>query len=155
MGYRSEVRCLIYGDPGKLQALITKHQLEGGKIFEPAWFGTNLRRYKAERQVYNYEKSVAAGSGTAVRAVWATVEVEVLDLYGGSWKWYETYEDVITWHRFMQEAEELFGLDYEFIRIGEEPTDVQVERSANDEQWLRTVTSITCDVEARGDDLPM
>jgi hypothetical protein len=151
MGYRSQVRALIYGDPDKLNAMIVKHQLEGGEIFSS--FAGSLTRYKAMRIVYDVEASAATvdpstGKGTAV---WADVEVEVLDLSGDDWKWYPNYEDVQAWMVFMRSAGE-FGCSWEFVRIGEEQGDIECESNVLDdgEHWLSVTSSITNDVESRG-----
>jgi hypothetical protein len=147
MGYRSQVRCLIYGEPDKLNALIVKHQLEGGKIFD-SWFADSLKRYTAVRHRYNAEKSAAMpkDDGGAQRAVWDDVEVEVLDLQGDDWKWYPNYDDVIAWEEFMRSADE-FDCSFEFVRIGEDTTDIEQESNVLDEgdYWLGVHSTITCE----------
>lgn len=151
MGYRSQVRCLIYGLPDKLNAMIVKHQLEGGKLFDNDWFRDNITRYKATRSYYDHEASIASvdpntGKG---QAIWREVEIEILDLYGDDWKWYPGYEDVRAWEAFMRGAHE-WNCSYEFIRVGEEQNDIEREENVLDEgdRWLGTHTSIYCDAPA-------
>lgn len=147
MGYRSEVRCLIYGPPDKLNAMIVKHQLEGGRLLTE-YFKDDWKRYKTVRTIYDAEASKAtvdeSGKG---RPVWKDVEVEVLDLEGESWKWYPNYEDVKAWEAFMRGADE-WGCSFEFVRVGEDQGDVEIERNILDDgyEWLSTSTTICCDV---------
>jgi len=116
MGYRSQVRSLIYGDPDKLQALVTKHMLEGGMAFADK---SGLRRYRMTRKVYT---ATDDHDGRAYE--WVDHEVEVLDLYGDDWKWYPDYPDVQEWERLLADAPE-FDLSTEFVRIGEETEDIE------------------------------
>lgn len=119
MGYRSEVRCVIYGEPDKLQALITKHILEGSKVFEQ--FKDSLKRGEMH---------------------WAKGTIEVLELYGDSWKWYPDYPDVMAFTALRDEAPD-FGLSYEFIRVGEEDDDLEIERGGDDVLFIIDVTRDT------------
>jgi hypothetical protein len=110
MGYRSEIRCLIYGTKENLEAYITETALiSGSRIFNK--FKDNLTRYTAN----------PLGVGTPA-------PVHVLDFYADGWKWAPEYEDVDLWMAFMRAAEEA-GLQYEFVRIGENPEDIEKEYS--------------------------
>lgn len=141
MGYRSQVRCLIYGDPEKLDAFIITHELIlNTQILES--FGENLTRYATKAWYYVESKAVER-------------EVHVLDLYGDGWKWYESYSDVQAWTKFMQDAPNM-GLDYEFIRIGEEHTDVEQESSNQNHSFLWVGSPpIVEDIEKIGENLPI
>ena len=148
MGYRSQVRCLIYGDPDKLQAHITAHLLTNGKVFEH--FADSLKRYKTVRRTYDDDFTVGIGpdpdNGRA-QPQWRETPIEVLDLCGDSWKWYEGYPDVVAFEAFMRSAPDL-ELTYEFLRIGEEDTDTERETGGDDDgdYYLGINRSIWCDM---------
>jgi hypothetical protein len=117
MGYRSEVRSVIYGPPDKVQAFWTKHTL----LENPAikGFESDIRRYMVD-----------SGDGTAV-----------IDLRGDSWKWYPDYPDVAGWLAMIDEigceAEGTEGLSYEFARLGEESDDTEYHTGGHDPlYWL-------------------
>lgn len=134
MGYRSQVRSLIYGDPDEICRLVAAQALQGKPdIF--AIFGESLTRYRVMRNTPNHE---------AGEIKWREVEVEVLDLSGDSWKWYSEYEDVKAWHAFMSSAEEL-GLDTEFVRIGEDDNDIE-RAFSGDDPMLGVSSSIVDDI---------
>lgn len=120
MGYRSQVRCLIYGREEDLKA-----HIEGQLILFSALaingFKDSLTRYV-----------IKAGDNT---------ELHVLDLNGDGWKWYPSYPDVQAWTEFMQSSPDL-GLEYEFIRIGEESGDIEKEYSENPAYFLETTSPI-------------
>lgn len=121
MGYRSQVRALIYGEPDKLGAFITAHSLLlGSPVFQH--FAESLTRYESEAWYDINEKSQKK-------------TVHVLDLYGDDWKWYEDYSDVQAWEKFMQDAPN-WHLDYEFVRIGEDRDDVIEERTNDSHNFL-------------------
>ncbi len=118
MGYRSEVRCLIYGEPEKMNAFIITHQLIlSSSIFRD--FKENLIRYSIKVDVLPNDDR-------------KTRTLQVLDLHGDDWKWYEAYEDVQAWMSFMKDASNM-ELNYEFIRIGEgggDQQDIEVDRTS-------------------------
>ena len=117
MGYRSLVRCLIYGSKDKLEAFIIAQQLilNNSALFE---FKDVLRRYTINRGNNTYH---------------------VLDLTGIDWKWYPIYDTVIAWMTMLKETKS-FGLYYEFIRIGDEDNDVEVHASDHSEDLIQTST---------------
>lgn len=131
MGYRSQVRCLIYGEPDKLDAFIMAHRMIlGSSVFSN--FTEDLAKYKAKFITgYNAEKKETEYK-----------TIHVLDLHGNGWKWSEDYEDVTAWHSFMDEAPG-FGLNFEFIRIGEEYDDVDRQEGGDEEThaWYLHVSS--------------
>ena len=139
MGYRSEVRSLIYGPPDKVQAFWVKHKLLNNPALEG--FGQDLSRY-----------DVDSGDG-----------VSVIDLWGDSWKWYEDYPDVAGWMAMLHEIDdELPGteeLNYEFARVGEDYNDVVFDTGGQGvEYWLGFRREIAADIptklkdETNGDD---
>lgn len=131
MGYRSQVRGVIYGEPDKLQAFITKAMLEGCSAL--THFADDLRRYRSVRRIYDHEATALQqpnhNGGRTLQ--FKLVPIEVLDLRGDDWKWYEDYPDVRAWHDLMAEAPE-FGLNYEFMRIGEETADIEEQSGVAD-----------------------
>lgn len=44
-----------------------------------------------------------------------------------STKWYESFPDVQAHHTLMDQAHELYGAGYRFVRIGEDPNDIDVQ----------------------------
>lgn len=133
MGYRSSVRSLIYGDPDKIDALVAKHTLLGTEAADSVL--REVRRYSILRDT--------AAPGVVVMGS----TYEVLDLYGDSWKWYDSYPDVQFWHALLEEAAEL-GLNTEFVRIGENENDIQIERNIQDDgcELVNVYASIECDI---------
>lgn len=110
MGYISEVRCLIYGDPDHMDALKMRETLADKGVFES--FKDYLRFYDMDVHMYRGND-------------WQVVRQRAIDLEG-SFKWYENYEDVQAWHAFMESAIEFHeSINYEFVRIGEEHSDVE------------------------------
>jgi hypothetical protein len=109
MGYRSEVRAIVYGSKDQLDALITAQRLiEGSTVFKDF-----------EGSITRHEFSLAGVES----------KFHGLVLAGDSWKWYPVYDVVIVWEKFMEAAEEM-GLLWEFIRVGEESGDVEHRMSA-------------------------
>lgn len=130
MGYRSEVRAMIYGEPEKLNAFVVQQKLLGSIVFTA--FADSLERYKMESWTQ------AALDAERVQTI-----LEVLEIYGTEWKWYDAYEDVQAWMSMMRAAPEA-GLNYEFVRVGEESNDTERESGGdNEESWLSTSTQIT------------
>ena len=130
MGYRSEVRSVIYGTQEQLDTFITTHQLIlNTQILNE--FKQHLTRYTIEMDFYNSETKE-----------FEKRTLSVLDLYGSSWKWYESYSDVQAWEKLLKDAEEQ-GLHTQFVRIGEEEGDIENRQIGDDfYQILSTHTSI-------------
>lgn len=133
MGYRSQVRSLIYGEPDKICALYAAQALTGGKVFSD-YFADELKRYRIDRDVYGEDGQ-------------RTIEVEVIDYTGDSVKWYAGYHDVQAWEQLLSDAAEM-GLCTEFIRVGEEHDDIECRFRVDDggDHYLSTSTSITDEV---------
>lgn len=130
MGYRSEVRSLVYGPKEAVEAFIITYQLaHGNKLFKE--FEGNLRRYAITAAIYQPPQAPETD------AVWLKEPYEVIDLYGQSWKWYPNYDDVVAWEAFLDLAQHA-GLNTEFIRIGEETTDVEHRTSEQAQGYLGT-----------------
>lgn len=148
MGYRSQVRCLVYGDTDKLQALITKHELMGSGVMDQ--FNDSLKRYTCRRRSYDHEATLMQpqDENGGRQPVICERIVEVLDLTGDDWKWYSDYPDVAAWTAMMLDAA-MFDCSYEFMRIGEEDNDIETERNVLDDgdQWLVVSRKIECEIE--------
>jgi hypothetical protein len=136
MGYYSEVRCIIYGAKVEMQAFITAQAL----VFSSPVF----REFKGSLSLY----------ATLVGTSDDLTELCVLDLYGDYWKWYKGNEDVKAWTAFMNEAEEA-GLDYEFVRIGEDEGDIERSSTENTKCLLYVSTPTIQDDINKGEDLPL
>jgi hypothetical protein len=125
MGYRSDVTAIVYGPIEKFNALIAKHELLGTSPF--GHFKDYLTR-----------GSLPDGSA-------------ILELQGEGWKWYESYPDVKCWMAFMYDAE-VMGLEYEFIRIGENDDDLERQGSSANSGLLYAVRSVACDYDIAKED---
>ncbi len=104
MGYRSDVCCVIYGEHDVYKAFITEQALILGS--------TVFSEFK-----HNLTEHIIAMHDGSTRYM--------LRMQAKDWKWYEGYPIVDGWNAFMQASEEA-GLQYEFIRIGEETTDIEI-----------------------------
>ena len=140
MGYRSEVVGLVYGEEKRVDEYIALHKIEYGDksildIFpmndDPNELWVDGITIKTEpRQEFG-------GEGEPPKQV----KYKFIKLYGSDWKWYPEYEDVKTWDKFMRSSE-VFGLEYEFARIGEESNDVEHITSENAEYMVYISRSI-------------
>lgn len=151
MGYRSRIRGCVYGEPEQVDLYIVKHKMQYGSenVFE---------KFEKAKEYKNKYGDVVTHEGISFKekAAWVYTEEEtgiekiarpkykIVDLDGVDWKWYEDYEDVKMWHKFMDEAEE-FGLMYEFVRCGESYDDIEHLHSDDNENFLYPVTDIACE----------
>ena len=107
MAYRNNVASVIYGRPEKIDAFITLNQL----VLSNPSFATlhnHIRRYETEDELGG--------------------PVHILHLDVNNTTWDVFYNDTQSWMEAMRKAPEM-GLEYEFIRVGEDPTDIQIDRS--------------------------
>lgn len=128
MGYRSNVTFLIYGRPSGMDCFTMKHIHTAG---DRNVFGTAME---------------SAECFTA----WVSENTAYLLFEAEDWKWYSGYPAVDALGAFMRASNE-FGLAYEFIRIGEDDDDIEVERCGADGgqevlYLLDLERSIRCDV---------
>jgi len=65
----------------------------------------------------------------------------VLMFDANSVKWYESYDEVKNFTVFLDDVQKL-GYEYEFMRIGEDDTDVESMTSSNAERFLYVQRSI-------------
>jgi hypothetical protein len=57
---------------------------------------------------------------------------EVLFLDFDEVKWYDSFPEVIAWKAFLAKAEES-GMYYEFVRLGEDDSDVELDSNVDDD----------------------
>lgn len=150
MGYRSQVHCVIYGTEDQIAPLVAKHQLLDSEVFKT--FHENIKQFTMVKNVYDHAATEAQepdGEGKRP-AIWKDVTFDVIELSNGgehSWKWYEGYPDVMAWHAFMGEASDA-GCCVEFVRIGEEPNDIEVEQHFPDDWGGDHVLSVSSQIHA-------
>lgn len=110
MGYRSEVKSLIYGTASQLGNFIdANHDL-----------------YKKVREDFN------GSIKDMVKKYRDNKDLSIIYLKDDYTKWYDEYEEVQRWHELLDLAEQA-GLSVEFIRIGESSEgDIEVYQSGNE-----------------------
>jgi len=113
MGYRSDVKSLIYGDVEPMKVFMVKT-----KMLSP---NNALEMFKTHIAM----QTVKVG---------ADAELLCIEMHSDYSKWYESYEDVKAWEALLIEAEK-DGLEYEFVRIGEESGDIE-ERCSTDARYF-------------------
>lgn len=132
MGYRSEVRCLIYGTKEQMDVFLTTQALV---LNSPA-----LQEFK--KDLIRYEIKLREET------------LHVLDLDGSDWKWYQGAKWVEAWNSFMEAAEE-DDLQYEFICIGEDPRDIEQDTSADYIGLLHVLHPSIAEDFDKGEKLPL
>lgn len=118
MGYRSEVKSLVYGNPIEMQ----KFKEDNAELIEQLAedFGNNVS------QINN-----------------GHYELIYLDLEYA--KWYDSYSDVTRWHNLLNLAKEA-ELMTEFVRIGEDSAgDIEADYQGDVEYYLQTECHIVAD----------
>lgn len=116
MGYRSDVTVLIYPDNGE----------------------QNEARYDTLKLLMN----------TTFKGVYEEFESNfewldnhrVLKFAIESIKWYDSYPDVQKFARMLDDLGEMEGLNYEFMRVGEESDDVEELQRGEDLRYALSVT---------------
>lgn len=134
MGYRSDVRSIIYGEPDKLLAFTTAQRLKGSKVFE--YLAHSLEQYEVMGTIWlPADDPTNPASLNSIDGIVAALDLNCEDV-----KWYDTYDD-IAWEQLLLDAEEA-GLDYEFARVGEDDGDVERKMTDTSQGWLNVTTSI-------------
>lgn len=118
MGYRSDVKSLIYGDVEPMKVFMVKT-----KMLSP---NNALEMFKDNIKVEAIKLS-------------ATDELLCIELHCDCAKWYDSYEDVQAWEALLKEVEK-DGLDYEFVRVGEENGDVEQRCSTDASHYISVNT---------------
>lgn len=115
MGYRSEVRIMIYdADATKMNAFIAAATLKG-----------------------YWDKFDCDGKQLMLRTVEGDEHKAMLmvEYFGDGVKWYDTYEDVQAMEHMLELAGTM-GVQYEFIRLGEDIEDIDIRRSDEADYYL-------------------
>lgn len=107
MGYRSEVASIIYGDADKVRALLAAARLQGNEA---------LKELEDYIEIKTNEHRLE-------------VELKLEDV-----KWYADFPFVQGWERLCSEAESM-GLQWEFMRSGEDSSDIDHFHSDNHDQY--------------------
>ena len=122
MGYRSEVRCLVYPS----SALEPSQQTEA---------------YNTLKMLMNTTfKDVMDDFGANITFIDVK---EVVDFEINDVKWYDSWDDVSRFMAMLPQLEEA-GFSYEYIRVGEDSDDIEYRNTENNLGFLGTHTAITC-----------
>jgi hypothetical protein len=124
MGYRSNIRCLIYP--------------------------MDRAAADAPTLVDNYHALVTLMNTTFKEVVdfwdgFMTLDEKhhVVDFAIDDVKWYDSYPDVAAFEKMLGEVEDL-GYSYEFVRVGEDNDDIDLRESYHSNGYLGVTTHITC-----------
>jgi hypothetical protein len=101
MGYRSEVRSVIYGEPKVVDQFLEDFSVD----FE-------IVKGDSDLEIVSHD------------------DYKVIHLHNDYCKWYDDYPVVQKWNDLMKKSQD-FGLNYEFIRIGEDSDDMEEDCSPN------------------------
>jgi hypothetical protein len=111
MGYRSDVTVLIYPDNGEQNA----ERYDTLKVLMNTTF---KETYEAWEDSFDWLDNH-----------------RVLKFAVESVKWYDSYPDVQNFARMLDDLGEMEGLNYEFMRVGEEYDDLEQAQRGNDLQY--------------------
>jgi len=124
MGYRSNIRCLIYP--------------------------MDTAKENADTFVGNYHALVTLMNTTFKETLdmwdgYVTFDDthNLIDFAIDDVKWYDSYPDVTAFMQMLTDVQDL-GYEYEFVRVGEESKDIEFRESNNHNGYLNTRTEITC-----------
>jgi len=112
MGYRSDVKALIY----------------------PANSDKNLLEYDKLKLLFNTTFQDVFTAWGEDYFSWDDKH-RVLMFDANSVKWYDSYQEIQTFVKFLADVHEL-GYEYEFMRIGEEDEDVESDRTGDSEGYM-------------------
>jgi len=122
MGYRSNIRCLIYPmDKAEADAPTLVDNYHALKTVMNTTFKEVMNSW-SEHIVFDDDHSL--------------IDFAIDDV-----KWYESYPDVSA---FMQMIHEVEDLGYEFVRVGEDNGDIECLESNNHNGYLHVSTNIVC-----------
>jgi hypothetical protein len=117
MGYRSDVTALIYPDGGEHSALnYNKLKLLMNTTFKELFDEWGGVREFSDGWEWNDDVLVLQFTATSV-------------------KWYDSYPDVQRFVKFLGEVQEL-EYQYEFMRVGEEDTDIEYDSTGDAQGYL-------------------
>ena len=130
MGYRSDVAIQIYGDQDKMQELIAFHDSKLETLEENA-----KKDYAC--LLGNSEENTSKEFWNVADIVDEVKQIEVM-FYVNSVKWYSGYPAIDFINSLYGKAEEL-GLSGEFLRIGEDTSDVEENGIGGDCEWRMSI----------------
>lgn len=117
MGYRSNVRAVVYGTEEAMKKLIIDERGRENSIFD------------------TFEDTLTIIQLDGVNAL----ELNEFDV-----KWYDDYPEIKIWDKFLDRLDELISdgeeLNYEFIRLGEDSDDSEERRSGDSIEWYLTIS---------------
>ena len=129
MGYRSDVAIAIYGPEEVMVPFIAAERLKPGSVLSTC--AEFIKHFK-HTQTYPF----------SVRAPCIGITAQFEDV-----KWYDSYPDVQAWQMLLSEASEVGDICTEFVRVGEEPTDVDTDYHGDGCRYLLTTnTQIQSDI---------
>lgn len=140
MGYRSEVKCIIYGSPEVLDSFIAKHVMQGNKFLSE--LSDHITYGLITRTWYHNDGKRDE------------VQNKIMDFHGSQFKWYDEFEDVQGLNQLMDDIDENYEdtLDFEFVRVGEDYKDIETKSSTHCYGYIYPSTTIVTDVSI--EDLP-
>lgn len=126
MGYRSDVKILIYGERDDVTAFVASEKLKGipeGLSSHPL---QEPERNGHERRQYDY-----------YNGGWHTM----LEFSWWDTKWYESYTDVSYWDNLASVFEEAFPrLSMEYVRVGESVDDNVTDYYGDDNNYYLNIS---------------
>ena len=122
MGYRSNIRCLIY-PKNVLEKDTVDTQFDTLKTLMNTTFKPVVEMWDGHLSVDDSNR--------------------VFDFAMEDVKWYDSYPDVSAFDAMLPEIEAL-GFCYEFVRVGENEGDIEFRQSNDHNCYLNTRTEITC-----------
>ena len=131
MGYRSNIKIIIYGEPDKVDGFIAGQKLARPEAFSQ-WegWGTPEQPTFSTHDIKRYD-------GASIKVFL----FQVNDV-----KWYDGYEDADMWDKTILPLAADVGLNYEKVRVGEERDDIEFENEGGELiHLLDTHTEITMD----------
>jgi hypothetical protein len=118
MGYRSDVKALIYPVSGE----------------------TNLLEYEKLKTLMNTTFKDVFEAWDDEYFKWND-KCRVLEFSAESIKWYDSYPDIQKFTNFLEEVREL-EYEYEFIRLGEDMDDIEEDSTGDSQGFLYVSRSI-------------
>jgi len=114
MGYRSQVAVVIYGD------------------------GRSQESYDLLKTLMNttFKEAYTAFDGCAE---WHDGK-RVLEFKMEDVKWYDSYPDVRNFMQMLDDIGDMSGLNYEFLRVGEESEDIETTSEGSYPEYILSVT---------------
>lgn len=109
MGYRSDVSIAIYGPEDAMVPLLAAERLKGDSILSID--KGYVSHFSADIAVTATERKKFIGISASFEQV----------------KWYESYPDVQAWTRLLGEAAMHDGICTEFVRVGEDTSDIEAD----------------------------